>query len=768
MRQCCNCHGAGTGTSEAGNFNPAGTAVTPTSGFWRPAVAMSVSEQSVLARIERPTGEFEVFEEMIVGDSAYGAGQIIAIVSLSESRRPGDGMTAETLTRAEVDPPAKQRRKLSYRPDIQGLRAIAVSAVVLYHAGVPWLQGGYVGVDIFFVISGFLIIGLLWREIEGTGRIHLRSFYARRIRRLLPASTLVALVILLASRLFMPPLAFPDIARDGIATSVFLVNMLFARVGTQYSGNPSPSPFQHYWSLNVEEQFYLFLPLLLIACWWVFKKNRRTGFILTLLVLSVVSIAASVVLTPTHFSWAFFSLPTRAWEMALGGVLALSLPFFAKVPAAVKTALSAGGFVVVIASIVLFSEETVFPGFIAAVPVLGTLAIIAGGVGDSNRVNRAIGGPVFTYIGDISYSLYLWHWPLLVIPVVALGGNVGPVTTALLVAIAFGLAALTYRFVEQPFKDLRWLKASFTRTYAVGAVLVVATLVASIGVGQLPRMDSGTPTTPFSMSDSGTVPAEASFVPANATPTLTGAITDLPVTYDNGCQADTTVVDPADCVFGDVGSDSKVVLFGDSHAAQWFPAVEAAATAQSMELVNITKSACPAADLHVRTATQKDFPECQAWRDTSIAEINSIAPDVILIASYGAGYEDRIEYDGAYADVWESALAATLAQLPKSSKVVVLGETPVWEQNPNECLSAHVSDAGECSLALDGLTRADLIAAEESAAGKSDAEYAPTTPWLCAGECSPLAWDKVVYRDLHHITNAMSLTLQKPMEALLR
>jgi peptidoglycan/LPS O-acetylase OafA/YrhL len=169
-----------------------------------------------------------------------------------------------SVSSSGLNPSPTTTKKLSFRPDIQGLRAIAVISVVLYHAGVPALQGGYVGVDIFFVISGFLIIGLLWREIETTGRIHLRSFYARRIRRLLPATTVVALSILVATRLFMPPLTFTNIAREGLATSVFMVNVLFARNETQYSGNPSPSPFQHYWSLNVEEQFYVLLPLFLM------------------------------------------------------------------------------------------------------------------------------------------------------------------------------------------------------------------------------------------------------------------------------------------------------------------------------------------------------------------------------------------------------------------------------------------------------------------------------------------------------------------------
>lgn len=659
-------------------------------------------------------------------------------------------------------------RKSSFRPDIQGLRAIAVCSVVLYHAGVPGLQGGYVGVDIFFVISGFLIIGLLWREIDLTGRIHLRDFYARRIRRLLPASTLVALSVLLASRLFMPPLTFSDIARDGLATAAFLVNMLFARIGTQYSGNPSPSPFQHYWSLNVEEQFYLFLPLLLILCWWLFKRNRRVGFVSVLLALSAASLAACVLLTPGHFSWAFFTLPTRAWEMALGGILALTMPMLARIGKTLRTGLSVSGLVAISASIVLFNEQTVFPGSMALIPVAGTLAVMAGGSGISGPVNRSLGNRGFRYIGDISYSLYLWHWPLLVIPAVALGGKLPAWATALFVMIAFILASLTYHFVEVPFKDNRYLSLGLRRSYVMGAALVAALLIASLAVGQSPRLDSGKLADPFRPADSGQVPAVASFVPVNVTPALDRGIKDLPAIYENGCQTDTAVVKSVKCVFGDIGSKSKIVLFGDSHAAHWFSPLEAAALSESKALLSMTKSGCPAADLDARTATQKSFQECKSWRERTIEEIIEIQPDVIFVASYAAGYENRIPQSGTYAEVWSAALSQTLSRLPKTSKVIVLGETPVWSQNPNECLSAHLTSASECTKPLGELVRTDLVNAEKSAVRANGSTYVPTTPWLCTDECSPLAWNMLVYRDLHHLTNAMSLTLQEPLEKLLR
>jgi len=659
-------------------------------------------------------------------------------------------------------------KKLRFRPDIQGLRAIAVISVVLYHAGVPALPGGYVGVDIFFVISGFLIIGLLWREIETTGQIHLWKFYARRIRRLLPAATVVALSILVATRLIMPPLTFTNIAREGLATSVFLVNVLFARNETQYSGNPSPSPFQHYWSLNVEEQFYVLLPLLLIACWWAFRRNRRAGFLATLVALSVVSFAACVLLMPAYYSWAFFSLPTRAWEMALGGVLALSLPLLSRVSTTAKTVLSGAGLLAIVGSIVAFSDDTLFPGWMTLLPVLGTLAVIAGGANESNPMNRALGGTGFGFVGNISYSLYLWHWPLLIIPAAALGDGINGWGKVVAVVAAFILAAVTYRLVELPFKRSRYLTYNGRRTYVFGAALVIVTLVASVGVSPMPQLESTKSTEPFSESDSGTVPVVADYVPANVTPTLVEASSDVPAIYSNGCQLETAELKIDNCLFGDSTSNRKVVLFGDSHAAHWFSAVEAAATAESMGFVSITKSGCPAVQLDVYAPMRQAYPECNEWRDSAISEINRINPEVILIASYAAGYEDRVDYDGLFASTWEAALSTTISLLPKTSKVIVLGETPLWNQSPTECLSANVENASVCAKPVETLVRPDLIAAEESAAASAGAVYVPTTPWLCTDVCSPLGWNIMAYRDRHHLTNTMSQTLQKPIQELLK
>jgi peptidoglycan/LPS O-acetylase OafA/YrhL len=655
-----------------------------------------------------------------------------------------------------------------FRPDIQALRAIAVAAVVLYHAGVPWLAGGYVGVDIFFVISGFLIIGLLWREIEETGRIGLRAFYARRIRRLLPMSALVGLAVLIASRLVLPPLALPGIAKDAIGSSMMIVNLLFARAGTQYSGNPAPSPFQHYWSLNLEEQFYAVLPLVLIGCWFVISTRRRAGVIAVLLAISAASLIACVAMTSSSFAWAFYSLPTRAWELCLGGVLALSAPGVARSPQWLRSWGLGIGLVVLAAAVVLFSEKTVFPGFMALIPVVGTLLVIAGGVGNRGRLVIALGWRPIRFVGDISYSLYLWHWPLLVIPMVALGAEINGWTRAGLVLIAVGLAAISYRLVELRFQRMPLLTRRLWSPYLLAGVLVVVTLASSLVVAQLPRLDSGQEATPFAMTLSGTVPALATFVPANVVPTLEHGRTDIPVADTETCVGGQILAGPGDCVFGDVASARQIVLFGDSHAAQWFSPIATLATENSFSLVSLTKGGCPAASVTFLPSDKRATDGCSDWRRSAIRRITALAPALVIVADYAAGYSKRLATADTDAVAWQTALSKTLAQLPTDSRVMVLGDTPAWNVDPNVCLSGHLVDAQSCARPVATLSNPDLIAAEQAAAAANRAAYVPTLGWLCGAQCSPLAWNVLVYRDGHHLTNEMAKTLQKPLEAAIQ
>src|SRR3954447_1704762 len=285
-----------------------------------------------------------------------------------------------------------------FRPDIEGLRAVAVIGVLLFHAGLPGAPGGYVGVDVFYVISGFLITGLLLRELGSNGRVSLTRFYARRLRRLLPAALLVIVLTLAASYWLLSSVRFPGVAIDAAAAAAYVSNYRFALNATNYlAAGTEPSPLLHYWSLSLEEQFYLIWPLLVIVA---ARYLNRVGFAAVLVIVAVVSCAASIAWTDIAQPWAFFSLPTRAWELAAGGLLAVgATPLAARLPRSLLTVSGLLGIGLILASFVVMDTSTPFPGVAAIVPVLGSALLILGGEARSTIVARALGTTIPRWLG---------------------------------------------------------------------------------------------------------------------------------------------------------------------------------------------------------------------------------------------------------------------------------------------------------------------------------------------------------------------------------
>ena len=365
-----------------------------------------------------------------------------------------------------------------FRPDVEGLRALAVGLVVLYHAGFPRLTGGYVGVDVFFVISGFVITGLLLRERTGTGKTSIVDFYARRVRRILPAATLVILVTVAADYVLLGSVDGNNVANDGRWAAVFLANFHFLEVGTNYlqSLRP-PSPLQHYWSLSVEEQFYVVFPTLFLVVAAVRGKlSTRLRMVAVLGVIVVGSFAWSVVQTSAHPSAAYFSPLTRAWELALGGLIAVSTPWLKKLEGQLATAMTWGGLAAILYASFHFNAFTPYPGSAVAVPVLGAGLIIAGGVAvPRHGAELLLGRKGAQWLGRRSYSLYLWHWPVLIIATeYATKKNLPFLQNVPLVLVATVLSMATYRYLENP---VRHLKVPSRPTVLIGGIGVVATVV---------------------------------------------------------------------------------------------------------------------------------------------------------------------------------------------------------------------------------------------------------------------------------------------------
>ncbi|SDF67618.1 Peptidoglycan/LPS O-acetylase OafA/YrhL, contains acyltransferase and SGNH-hydrolase domains [Cellulosimicrobium cellulans] len=665
-------------------------------------------------------------------------------------QRPSAGVRARAGTGAAPD---------RFRLDVQGLRAVAVAAVVLYHAGVPWLPGGYVGVDVFFVISGFLITGHLLRSLETDGRLGLAEFYARRARRILPASFAVLVVTMVVAALTLGPVRVREAAVDALATAAYVPNLLFAHRGTQYlEETEPPSLFQHYWSLGVEEQFYLLWPLLLVG----FFAVRRSHRVLTALVgaVVVVSFVACAVLTVGSQPWAFFGLPARAWELAAGGLVAALLHRGAALPRGLAVPIGWAGLGAVVAAVLLLDAATPFPAPWAALPVAGTAAVVLAGASAGARGPVAVlARPSMVWVGGISYSLYLVHWPAMTLPQAILGRTEPlPVLWQLLVAAAcVPVAWASYRYLETPFRTAPRLRSASPRR--VGAVALSATCAVALGAGLMVGVADRAPQSSGAVVASGDLrrsPEGTAVVPANLEPSLAEAGDDLPVVYADGCQLDAAEQEPArSCRYGADPGAPRVVLFGDSHASQLVPALLPLADAGAVVLEVMTKSGCPAADLDVVTGRGQPYPTCSPWRGRVLDRLASDPPSAVVVADYAgqSGAPDGARFG---AQEWTDALGRTLGALPGATPVLVVGDTPTPGASPTACLSVHLDDAAACALPSDARNTV-VHEAERRAAARAGARFVTLDEYLCDdASCPAVIDDTLVYRDGTHLTATMA------------
>src|SRR5215211_3128123 len=608
-----------------------------------------------------------------------------------------------------------------FRADVEGLRAVAVLAVVAYHAGLSQVGGGFVGVDVFYVLSGFLITGLLWEELQTTAGLRLGAFYGRRARRLLPAAVLVLMVTLAASWVWLSPLQARGAARDAAAAALYVANYRFALQRTDYLADASPSPLQHYWSLGVEEQFYLLWPVLLLV---VFVAGRRlrtpssAGAVAVLALAGAGSLALSLRLTAVSEPWAFFSLPTRAWELAAGGLVALSASTLRRLPGVAAATLGWLGLEAIAWSITRFSAATPFPGIAALFPVGGTAAVLAAGCAAPRLgPGRVLGWRPLQAAGKLSYSWYLWHWPLLILaPAVA--GHALRLGQRLGLAAASGLLALaTVKLVEDPVRFSLWLRARPSRSLALGAGLTAVTLAVALATATLlpspqgqglatppaairitrpPRARHATTEDPAAAQlaslSAPVVRAVAKAVtvrtvPANLEPSLETAHANQPRPVADGCLIRWLGVGSGPCVYGSASSRTTVMLFGDSHALQWFPALDRAARARRWRLVSLTKTTCPPVQLSFWSPVLgRPYRECDQWRSNMLQRIRSERPAVVVLGAarhYGDVYHFQV-----YGPTWISGLAKMVRQVRATgARVIVLGPTPKPKADVPDCLS---------------------------------------------------------------------------------
>jgi peptidoglycan/LPS O-acetylase OafA/YrhL len=364
--------------------------------------------------------------------------------------------------------------KLNYRADIDGLRAIAVMAVVLNHAGISLFSGGFIGVDVFFVISGFLITGIIVREIEA-GEFSLARFYERRIRRIYPALFAFIPFVIIAGALLYNAENFESLGKSVVAATFFVSNFHFWTETGYFEGPAQLKPLLHTWSLAVEEQYYIFFPLLMILLARYFKKKLS----LILSAIAVLSFGASVY--TVYYgdpSTAFYLAHTRIWELLVGCILAINANRINASPAA-RSVLSFGGLVMIFTPIFLYSENTPFPGLASALPVFGAALVIFGGMNGSTLANRLLSLSPLVFVGQISYSLYLWHWPVFIYGKYYAIQPLSAAQILMLLAVVFIPSILSWRFIERPFREKTILKGRNIFVYSAG-IMVTAALLGSI------------------------------------------------------------------------------------------------------------------------------------------------------------------------------------------------------------------------------------------------------------------------------------------------
>ncbi len=640
--------------------------------------------------------------------------------------------------------------RLRFRPDIEGLRAVAIVFVVLYHAGWSWAGGGYLGVDVFFVLSGFLITGILLDEVETTGSISLTNFWARRARRLLPAAAVVTAVVLIADAILLTPFEQIAAAESARAFAVYASNILFAFRTTEYFGGPA-DPLLHTWSLSVEEQFYLFFaPLLLALAVWSRKHAhgvfaKRLG--IATVIVSVGSFAGCLLLVQRYPLVAFFILPSRAWEFGLGAITVLAVRRVDRLgPAAVEglSFLAIGG---LLASAVFFKSDVVQPlGVITLVPTASAaVLILTGASARESVVARLLSTPPMRLIGRLSYSWYLWHWPVLVY----LRESVGRPSLTLSVAVAIGSlipAAITYRLIESPIRFSKPLQRR--RKLVLAGALVLA--VVTIGVA------------PLAMRHADDILAAPEFAPVMAARVL-------PDGYGDGCHLSIAAVTGPACVYGMPTGDTTMVLFGDSHAQHYLPALDAIANRRGWKLVSLTKSACPSVSVHTWNGQLgRQYSECDDWRQASIDRIVGLKPALVMISNTRA-YEVVIGDQRMRTDLseqarreWSAGLVRVVEAVRASgARVMVMQNNPHPSFDISKCLVRHIDQPARCSqYTLRSVDSVLAGTARSAVRGMPGVSFVSMNSVFCDGAQCPVMKDGIVrYQDGNHLSKPYVLSI---------
>jgi peptidoglycan/LPS O-acetylase OafA/YrhL len=702
---------------------------------------------------------------------------------------PARGAGAPRIQRAPACPPgppkapapaAKAASTTAVRPEIQALRAIAVLLVLVYHLWPRTLPGGFVGVDVFFVISGFLITSLLLREIDRTGTLSLSRFWARRARRILPASLVTLLFCAIATIAVVPLNYWQQFFADMRASTEYVQNWHLASSAVDYfAADEGPSPVQHFWSLSAEEQFYIVWPVLLVVALLIVRRASRrlgngwaTGIVMG--AITAISFVWSIRLTARNPAAAYFVTPTRAWEFGAGGLLAM-VPAATRWPAA-RALLSWAGIAAILVAGFAFTDATPFPGVAAMVPVLGTLAVIQAGA----PAGRWAPTPILRlrplqFIGDISYSIYLWHWPLLIFAPFVIARCSYTSTKAVIFMLTILIAWLSKVLVEDPVRSGSFLLRRRLRwTYAFAAVATGLVLALTFGAGsyvngQVAKAEQATARVLESKPKCFGAAARDPDKPCS-NPKLDRTVVPTPIQARKLRNAPCKVIEERHrvrvCEFGTpkAKATATFALLGDSHASHWRAALAVMAKSKRWRGVSITHTSCPLSKA-VADIVEPARTECIQWT-REVPQWLARHPEVatVFVAAHSGGRvldpHRRGQFAAqvaGYTDAWKA--------LPASVKhVIVIRDTPKMRGTTLECvqraMSAHKRAGVACEVPRSRALGRDPAAVAVARLRSPRVQTVDMTRFLCdRRSCYPVIGGALVYKDIHHLTTVYAATI---------
>ncbi|WP_312881306.1 acyltransferase family protein [Actinomadura alba] len=670
--------------------------------------------------------------------------------------------------RPAAEPPSagSGRPRTERRPEIQGLRAVAILLVASYHI---WLGRVSGGVDVFLMLTGFLITGSLLRTAERTGRVQFAAFIARLARRLFPPAAIVLTAVLVGTLLLLPRTHWRDTLGEVLASALYFENWRLALTAVDYlAGGADASPVQHFWSLGIQGQFYLIWPALLAVAILVARVTpftARAVFLVVLGLVLVVSLAYSVWRTETDQPWAYFDTGARLWELALGGIAAIVLPWI-KTPRVLRVGLGWFGLAALISCGLLLHVSTMFPGYVALWPTgAAVLILLAGTTNSPIGADRLLASRPLKYAGDVSYSLYLWHWPLLIFYRVKIDGDVGLLAGGGILAVSFVLAAGTTWVTDHAAGWAGRARAARSWSLALGLACLLPVVFVTVGWSAQLEQESHdrVPHTDDLVRYPGAAVlmrrpvVEPPRLPIRPAPDV--ATQDLPSVYENDCMQNTRESELEQCSYGAKQPSHTITLIGNSHAAQWLPALEKMAAPNGWRIVVMTKGSCMLAD-EEQIYKGKPQPSCTAWQENVMAELKRRPPDlVITTGTHSSGTEGETLTPGMISR-WRELGSMGV-------RVLALRDTPRFRFKAPECVEAKGRD--ECTEAESySLAKISPILALRDA--PVNVKFSDFTPYLCPNDrCPSVIGNVLVYWDsFGHFTATFTRTMTPLLERQVR